>query len=86
MSASRQLPNTDVGIPAYAELSGAALMEISEVCDQLCTIKSKAPDSSAQKYGLTVLGHPSTDGSHPFLAVDVTPPARPAIRVVMPAI
>jgi hypothetical protein len=61
MSASRQLPNADVGIPAYDELSSAALMENSEVCDQPCTIKSKPSDSSAQKHGLTVLGHPSTD-------------------------
>lgn len=60
MSASRQLPNAHVGIPVHAELSGAALMENSEVCDQLCTIKSKALDSSAQKHGLTELGHPST--------------------------
>jgi hypothetical protein len=35
MSASRQQPNADPGIPAYVELSGAALMENSEVCDHL---------------------------------------------------
>jgi hypothetical protein len=60
MSASRQLPKADVGIPAYVELSGATFMGNSKVCDQLCTIKSKAPDFSAQRHGLTVLGHPST--------------------------